>query len=355
MVAQRGAVSGAALRQGQAVNRDRFKKNLQQKTEQSYKTRDDNASTIKDYFDKDKLSATGRKLFRMPKGDKTIVMDVIPYFAGTHDPKNAANDPVYCLDINVHTNIGPGNERIICLAQYNKACPICEELDRRRAAEEDYESRIKPLRPSRRTVYNIVIRDNKGEEEKKGVQIMEIAHFFLEKKFAGISKNPVTGGVTVFSDPDEGKSLCFSKRNPTKDTVEYSAHQFLDRQYPVSDAELNEAVVLDEVVKILTYKEIEEILFAVGDDAGQEEGGQQQGGQQEPPPMNTTRMRRTEEAAPEAQTQAATQPTQQEAVSSESALSCPVPGGTIGSSIDEFNECMQCELYDDCAAIAGSN
>ena len=344
----RGPVAGA--NRGSNTNRDRFKQNLAQKTEQSYKTKDDNANTFKDYLDKDKTD--GIKMFKMPKGDKTLVMDIIPYFAGDNDPKNAPGDPVYCLDINVHQNIGPGDHKIVCLAQYNKACPICEEIERRRAAEEDYDSRIKPQRPSRRTMYNIVIRDNKGEEEKKGVQVLEIAHFFVEKKFAGISRNPVTGGIIVFSDPDEGKSLCFTKRNPTKDTVEYSAHQFLDRQYPVSDAELDAAVTLDSIIKIMTYKEIEEILFASAPESGEEQERSTPAPTQEPPPMNTGRMRR-QESTPEPQTNPTPAPEPQAQTQEGGEAVCP-HGGTIGESIDELNECMTCELYDLCNAIAES-
>jgi len=347
-----GVVSGAGRRAGVGAAgagvRDRFKQNLGQKTEQSYKTKDENASTFRDFFDKDKLE--GVKLYRVPKGDVTVVLDIIPYFAGPRDPRNKEGDPVYTLDVQVHKNIGPMNDQIVCLAQYGKPCPVCEEVSKRNAASEDYNLRIKPLKPSRRCLYNVIIRDNGGEQEKKGMQVWEIAHFFMEKKLAGITKNPRTGGIIVFSDPDEGKSVSFSKRNPSKETVEYSSHQFLDRPGVITDDELNGAHVLDNLIKILDYQTIHEMLYAVpAEEASEEETTQETQvaqTQQEPPPQRQTRQRPAVEETKDEVAQTQTQTNVGTPV-------CP-HGGTIGESIDELDGCMQCDVYDACNAIAES-
>lgn len=342
-MAIRGGVSGGVGR-GASALRNKFKQTLQQKTEQSYKTKDENASTFRDYYDKSKMDNV--KLYRIGRGDVSVVFDIIPYIAGENDPKNAAGDPVYLLDINVHKNIGPMNDQIVCLAQYGKPCPVCEEIERRRAAGEDYESRIKPLKPSRRVLYNIIVRDNMGAEEKKGVQVWEIAHFFMEKKITGIAKNPRTGGIIVFSDPDDGRSISFSKRNPTQTTVEYSAHQLLERPGPITDDELNAAHTLDELIKLHTYKEIEDILYAsVGsDDQGEDTPPEQQ---EAPPVQNELPSRTTERR----QRKLEPEPAPEVSNEGEADGECPM-GGILGQSIDEFAECMQCEIYDKCAAIA---
>lgn len=348
-MAKGGGVSGsAAANRGASAMRAQFKQTLQQKTEQSYKTKDDNASTFRDYFNKDKME--GIKLYRVPKGDRTVVLDVIPYFAGDNDPKNKPGDPVYCLDINVHNNIGPMNDKIVCLSQYGKPCPVCEESERRRAAGEDYDSRIKPLKASRRTIYNVAIRDN-GDEEKKGIQVFEIAHFFLEKKIAGISKNPRTGGIIVFSDPDEGKSISFTKRNPSKDTVEYSAHQFLDRPAPITDAELNAAYQLDQLINVLSYKEIDEILYATPDET---EGGDAEAGKESVPETQAQTQNPPEPAELPARGPARQRPPETPAPEQQGTASgdvCPM-GGTMGKNIDEYSECVNCEVYDRCNALA---
>lgn len=333
--------------------RDKFREQLQTKTENSYKSKDQGAGGFKDYFDKDAME--GVKKYRVPKGDVTVVFDVIPYFAGPRDPNNRENDPVYVLDLLVHRDIGPMNEQIVCLAQYGKPCPICDEVQNRRAAGEDYKTVIKPLRATRRVIYNVVIRDN-GDEEKKGVQVFEIAHFLMEAKLAGIVKDARTGGITVFSNPDTGKSISFSKRNPTKETVVYDGHRFSDRPVPITDEELAGAHVLDDLIKILDYDTISDLLYGTDTPIGGPSGSDPE---QEEGRDRTTAPEKKQEAAEPPEEPEVKEPPQRRKrrpmkVKEETGAPVCPHGGTIGVSIDELEACYECKLYDSCSTIADS-
>ena len=101
----------------------------------------------------------------------------------------------------------------------------------------------------------------------------------------------------------------------------------------------------------MTYKDIEEILFAAAPEGGEEQERSTPAPTQEPPTMNTGRMRR-QESTPEPQNSTPAPEPQAQTQEGGEAV-CP-HGGTIGESIDELNECMTCELYDLCNTIAES-
>lgn len=239
--------------------RERLKnQNLSERTKQSYKTRDDKGTQAKNFFDPDKLQDEGVNLWWPNDGDHII--DIIPYLAGKKDPNAKEDEATYFLSVWVHRNVGPTNELIVCPDQYGDFCPICAERDKRRQNKEDWEDRIKPLKPSRRVVYNVIVRDG-GEQEKKGVQVLEIAHFFMEKHLSQIARNTRTGDFTVFSDPDTGKSICFNRKS-NDGNVEVTGHKFEERPEPITNAELEETFCLDELLLIRSAEEIAELFFA---------------------------------------------------------------------------------------------
>jgi len=238
------------------------------------------------------------------------------------------------LDINVHMGIGPTEERIVCLAQFKKPCPICELIKAKKDRQEDYKAKIKPLVAKRRCLYNVVIREN-AEEEKKGVQLFEISHFFLQKHISALSKQPRTGGYIVYSDPDTGKSIGFNRTGVGADNTAYEAYQFIDRPGPITDDELESARCLDELITILSYDEIYSILHAAKPESSSNEEEEQ--GEEGPPEREISK-----EAAKE---------TKPSGTKGEE-LVCPVEGGIFGKSNDEFPECNDCDIYRACARKA---
>jgi gp32 DNA binding protein like len=342
------------------ITRDQLKQGLGDKTKEAY-DRKDGSGLFKTYL-KEALFEE-RKVSRFNPGKGQWIIDIIPYIVGKNDPLNKEGDSQYVLDILVHMGIGPADERIVCLSQYNLPCPVCELIKQKQNDGADYKTEIKPLVAKRRTLYNVIVREN-PEEEKKGVQILEMAHFFLQKNLAALSKNPRKGGYIIFSDLDEGKSVGFRRTGTGAENTAYDAHQFIDRPAPITDAEWQAAQCLDDFIVIRTYEDIYSMLHS-SKKADKSEETQNEEQEESAPPVNKRRMMVEPEEQPE---------TSQEEVEEEtpepqkappvlkagtkkirnSAPVCPVESGTFGVSFDEFVECDTCNHRDSCAAAAAA-
>ena len=191
--------------------------------------------------------------------------DIIPYKAGKNDPDADEGEDTYCFQPYVHKNVGPSERDVICLAKtYGKKCAICEyvkELISKGADEEEY----KPLQVQRnpRAIYNVAVLGSK-EDIKKGVQIFNASHYTIEGPLLELASRPTRPGqegidpFVYYASPDkEGKTICFKR----KDSFNFVAHSFENRDYEISKKLLAAAHTLDDLVVIPTYKEQEEWLF----------------------------------------------------------------------------------------------
>ena len=205
----------------------------------------------------------GVDFYKVNEGEHII--DIIPFEVGKNMPLNSYGKPVseegdfdYVLDYFVHTGIGAMNVPYVCpYENFGDPCPICAYLKAER--------RDKPiwakLRAKRRVIY-LVWGHNSTEEENKGIQILEGAHFFLEKHIAEIAKLPRGGGSILFSDPDDGKSLCFSRQGTGITDTKYIGHKFLDREDPVPDEILEQTFSIDDIITMRPkFEDIEKDFF----------------------------------------------------------------------------------------------
>lgn len=330
--------------------RDKMRNKLKTRTKESHSRRDSNNS-FKNCFNPDKME--GVTTWYANKADHLI--DIIPYFAGPNDPRNKEGEPSYVLDIEVHMYAGPMAEMIVCPEQYSKPCPICEESRRVDRDGGDWKTEVKPLKPKRRVMYNVIVRDE-GAMEKKGVQVFEISHFFMEKHLSKISKSARGGGFTVFSDPDEGRTIAFERTGTGSENTGYDGHHFEDRPEPITDAELESAHCLDELILLRDYDDIYESFFGTAPDgksAKEDEPVDDKPADDEPledaskgidEPVDEP----TEE--PPARRQRRKRPAK-----NEDTPKCPF-GHTIGADIDEKADCENCDdkMYDTCNNIADS-
>jgi len=234
----------------------RLREQLRKRTQEAY-NRKDGGNRFKDYFSIAKMEGINKVKFS--KGEH--LFDIIPYEAGEHDPNCPAGEFTYGMDVWVHMGIGASEEQVLCLAQYKQPCPICEEVKIRREQGLDYDADIKPLIAKRRNVFNVIIRKNK-EEEAKGVQLLEISYHFLGKHLASISKDPYGDGEVTFSDPVDGKTIAMERTGVGAKDTGYSGHRLVDRRKEVSNKELEQALCLDSLVELKTYKEVKELLFS---------------------------------------------------------------------------------------------
>lgn len=204
--------------------------------------------------------------------DGSHIIDIIPYIVGKNNSENdkPGVDIHYTFRYFMHRNVGPNNAWVICPAKtWGEDCPICEYRQSLIDKGADWDKQIKPLFPKSRNLYNIVCYDR--GEEKKGVQVWDVSNHYFEKHIVTLSKKPARGGKAekkvLFFDEEEGKSISFTiePAQSQDDYPEYVAHSFEDRDYKISNAILDSAHCLDELVVRLKYEELKRAFFGKGD------------------------------------------------------------------------------------------
>lgn len=212
-------------------------------------------------FLKDKIPK-GIGFWRPEKGEHLI--DVIPWFTGKDNPRNSAGEICHVMDIWVHRQVGPEGKPVVCPKRnWDQRCPVCEHMQKTRTYPEG-------LKAKRRTCYLVWVHDEEGKEEKKGVQLWEVAYYFFGNHVDEISKKPRGGGHVPYQDPDKGKSIHFKVKSSgsyidgdgkKRESIEFTGHQFVDREAKIPDRILNKGFALDEAIRMRqSFKDIEKIL-----------------------------------------------------------------------------------------------
>jgi hypothetical protein len=362
-------------------------------------------------------------LFVASKGDHGV--DILPYLAGPNDPHTPQGEPTYCLDIYAHSNVGPGDEWFVCLFRnWKQPCPICEYRNQlmKNPPPEDADARtltrhddlVKALNAKRRVTYNIVEMTNQ-ETEDKGVQVWEIAHFFMEKELQTLAgRGKARGkGYIFFAHPEEGKTVWFSRTGIGAKSTAYGGYAFEDRiidgvAYVPRQEDLDAVFCLDEHIYIPTYDEVHGKFYdgqkveEAGEDAGvrgTRRAATADQGEDEPvveesvpqsrrprpapdaasqpeeePRQAAARPRRTQDAAPAAEAAPASRRPSRPAPAASPAPRklgkanpaaepandegadpagdrCPVPDGKFGIDADKFQECETCDHWDSCIQV----
>jgi len=347
-------------------SRKSLRDDLLKRSQESYDKKDDSGRFGNIFKTTDKRL----KFWKCGEGEHTI--DIIPWLSGDNYPtKNypdvVKGELVYVLDVWVHRGIGPDENTIVCPSRnYGKPCPICEDINEKRKDESFSDDSIKDISPKRRSIYQIVCYDSSAEEEK-GVQIWDVAHFFMEKHIAELAKKPRSGGFVLFADPDEGKQIYFKRKGTGQTNTEFVAHQFLDRDYTIADETLDEGISLDDYIEVLSYEELEKMYW------GRRMPSRTETGDESPEPtsdrVDTKRRRipkseptKKEEDSPpwhedtkeEAPTRRPRKPPvnkEEPKEKSSSDTECP-GGGTFGVDIEQLSHCGTCKVWDDCALKA---
>jgi hypothetical protein len=209
-------------------------------------------------FDKEKVPE-GVEFWKCREGKHLV--DFIPFEVGPDMPFDERMKPIteegypdYVLDLFVHQNVGNMNKPYVCpYENFGEPCPICEFIKANRLDKEDW----KKLVAKHRVVYLVWVHDTK-EEEKKGVQIFEASHFFMEEKIEEIAELPRGGGFVKFSCQDTGKSLAWTRKGSGMENTQFLGHRFVDRDEPIPDRILDQTFPLDSIVNMHPeYEEIE--------------------------------------------------------------------------------------------------
>jgi len=214
-----------------------------------------------------------------PKSGKHLI-DIIPYEATDKRPDFDEENPFeYKYEVPVHSRIGVNKEFFVCLRHFGQECPLCEYADSLMHSGRKEEAKL--IKAKNRVLYNIVVLSDK-DENKKGVQIWETSSWLVEEKILAIAEDPRdTEKKIQFTSPDEtGKSIAFTMKmqgSGADTTVEMKGWRFVDRDEAIDDAYLEEAFILEDLIK--TSDEEEMIKAVKGlkkikhtDDDDEEEG-----------------------------------------------------------------------------------
>lgn len=340
--------------------REKMKEDIRKRTKESYENRE--SSGMYGSVFKSGLKSEGVNFWNASEGFHTV--DILLYPVGENHPDVVSGkcEPGetfdYKFDFYQHSNVGPNQDRVICLARtYGLPCPICEHLNRIRQQPDYDDDDISPLIPSHRTLYNVIVYDSEKEEDK-GVQLWEVAYKYMEKHLMALYKDPRTGNEVFFASPDkdEGKTVCFT-REGQKLRTDYSGHKFEDRDYDIPDELLDSAYVLDEMVEVPTYEEIYKLYWGEEPAARKEEDSDRKESKRSSSKLSgrnrDSRSEKGEDSdSKPGRSSGRSRSRRQESKKDEPAEDECLGGGIFGEDIDQLDYCNDCEVYDDCAARA---
>jgi hypothetical protein len=307
--------------QTMAERRKAMREQMQQRTEESFERKDKGGGMYGNILRKD---VTVKEWVCRSNEKEPHNLDIIPYTVGANpsDPKARKGDFAYVAAYYVHKKVGVNEDSVVCLSKtFGLPCPICE--DRKKLSDEygfEHEE-VGKLKASRQCVYNVWVYDN-AEEEKKGVQVWIVAHWFFEKELMDIAKKR-GGGYVAFADPDEGKQIQFYRKG--KEHVTFSGFQFIDRNYRIEDEVLESTYCIEDIVHIPTYEEVSAMHYGRKRETAEPHSSGHKVDNKQPEPVG-------------------------------SIMKCP-HGHTIGIDLHQMDQCNNCEekFYNVCVTMSEAN
>jgi len=208
----------------------------------------------------------GAKLFSL-KSDKAVRLDILPYIVGKGNPWADEGTLHYERTFWVHRGIGVDQSSYICLRKTcNEKCPICEyraKLSKDPDADEDL---IKDLAPKERQLFNVI--DTRDRD--KGVQLWDISfHLFGKSLDARIRNADEDDGYENFAELEDGFTLKLGIEEGHYGKISFYSVETIDfkpRKEDYDEDILEEVYCLDELLNIIPYKELKQILLQTEDD-----------------------------------------------------------------------------------------
>ena len=317
--------------------RKQIKEQIQQRHEEAYKRKDDSGK-FRSIFEQ-RLPV--EKRCKCGEGDHSY--DFIPYVAGPNDPNTKEGKFAYCLDLFVHRKVGVNEDDYLCLNRNHMGkCPICDYQIKLQKEGEVDEAIIKALNPTRRAIYNVWSHDN-SKEEAKGVQIWDVSQWAFDSNLSEQAKKKKGGGFIPFADPDDGKIVSFRRTGMGVTNTKYVAFSFEDRDEPIPDEIMDQAMCLDKLIYVPTYEEVAEVFFGEQKEPEKEEKESPRSSRREPEPEEK------EEKEPLKRKAREPEPKKEKDVPEEKGNPCP-EDFDFGKDFGDFDECDDCEMKKDCRA-----
>lgn len=211
---------------------------------------------------KELISKPGLEKWKPVAGQNRI--DIIPYNATKTHPlvitgQIDEGDALYSLDIMVHPNMGPAQNTLLCLRQYGRRCPICEECSRlMNLGTEEGKADSGKMYARRRIIYLVHdLNTGKFGWWNTGYKAVE------QKIYSAASFEMDENGnkIDVF-DWEEGKTLRFMGQESSFNGhkyVEADGFGFLPRR-PLSEEVLSQSDDLSKYLTLTSEEEMERLL-----------------------------------------------------------------------------------------------
>jgi hypothetical protein len=321
--------------------------------------------SIKDYGE------FGKRILKVPEDTEFYVpekghnkIEILPYEVATKNhPKLDKGDLDYVLDVWVHKGIGPSEDNYVCLKKtFGKPCPVCEELALLKKSDDVDDEDLDALKPKRRVIYNLF--DHNDEK----VKVFEVSHFLFEKEL--LEEALVDSEeVTVFADPEEGSTIKFRAKEEEfggRKYFKYKSFQFLERDEPIDDDVLEEAIALDSILIVPTYDEVKAALEGRVEDDDEDDEDEEDDAPKRTK-TNKKSKRKIREEVDEDDDEEEEDEEEEETVrkkkkrkteddeeskkkksSKKKANGCP-HGYCFGKDNDEYDECIKCKKWEECA------
>lgn len=243
----------------------------------------------------------------------------------------------------VHRNVGVDNDSVICPTSISKRCPICEYRLKRIEEGADLDE-TRPLKASLRNLYVVVPKGHKDYEEEP--HIWDISQYLFQNQLNEELEEDEDLGV--FPDLEEGLTLRirFSKGQIGKNVfAEVSRIDFEERKESYDEDILERVPNLDEILTILSYKQLQTKFFEMEDEpiTEDEEKIEEEGIDEIAEPD----IEQEEEPDVEQEEKEEKEKKNSRRKKKEDKNKCP-HGFVFGDDCEEYDECDECEEWEDC-------
>jgi hypothetical protein len=295
-----------------------------------------------------------------------VRFDIIPYLVT--DPKHpdrnddegtaVVGEPWYKRPFKLHRNVGSANDVMVCPTSVGKKCPICEYRSKR-IREKAEKEETDALKPSLRNLYLVIPKGHKKFEEE--IHLLDISQYNFQSLLnEELQENQEHED---FPSLDSGSTLRVRFDAKTignsQPFAQASRIDFEEREEQYGWDALDESPNLDEILIIPSYAEVQSKFFEIDDE---EDGGglkESDGSEEEEEEDDVFDEGEEEEEKPRRKKTVSRkrkpveEPEEEEEEEDESPrkksknIECP-DGFTFGVDTDQYDECADCDVWDEC-------
>lgn len=309
----------------------------------------------------------GVKIFSLKEDTRKINLDFIPYeVTNPNHPDHNDDDGTavvgslwYKRPFKIHRSVGADNDSFICLTSIKKKCPICEFVTKKRKEGADWDE-IKTIAAKDRNLYAVLPINSKDHDEV--IHVWDMAQFLFQDELQD-QLEEVGEAERLFPDLEKGRTLEIKFKWKTFGSNKFPETRdvnFKDREEQYDENILDEVPNLDELLTILSYKELEAKFFEteedddddVIDDTSDEEE------KDDEPPVRKRKTRKVEEEEAEEEEEEEDEEEDEEKPKrtsrrkresqSNKKNKCP-HNHKFGKDWSEYDDCDDCDEWDDCS------